>query len=344
MKYFKHNILLLFLGLTTVLFNSCQDEDQEFGDIIAPSNIVVNFELVGQDAMNPNGDGSGIVNFTATADDAITFIYSFGDDTDNVSAPNGIATHRFTDLGLNTYNVTVIASGTGGASSTSVVSIDVFSAFDDIEARSFLTGAPITLDGNGDQVIDVSAAVSKTWMLDDSRTGHLGVGPSVAFDLQIFGSPTQYYYPSFFAAAPGTFCGNAGDCFCDDELTFTMNPDGSLTYVQDNKGETFFNGNPAHQAVAGGSGGGDACFTFDTSGTSTVSLAPTSVDWAPAIALDASFDPRGTVINLSNGGFMAYYIGTSSYEIISISETELYVRANDGADGNLAWYLRFVAQ
>lgn len=341
MKKFKYIIYLMFLS--TLVFVSCQDEDQEFGDIIAPSNIVLNFEIVGQDANNPNGDGSGIVNFTATADDAITFIYSFGDDTDNVSAPIGTATHRFTQLGLNTYNVTVIASGTGGATSTSVVSIDVFSAFDDLEARSFLTGAPITLDGNGDEVIDVAAATSKTWVLDDSRAGHLGVGPSIAFDLEIFGTPTQYYYPSFFAANPGTFCGTTDDCFCDDELTFTMNPDGSLTYTLDNKGETFFNGNAAHQSVAGGSGGDDACFAFDTSGVSNVSLAPTSIDWAPAQELDASFDPRGTVLNFSNGGFMSYYIGTSSYEILTITETELHVRADDGADGNLSWYLRFTA-
>lgn len=343
MKNFKYTIALLFVGFTFLTFTSCQDEDQEFGDIVAPSNIVLNFEIVGQDTTNPNGDGSGIVNFTASADNAITFIYSFGDETDNVSAPGGTATHRFTQLGLNSYNVTVIASGTGGATSTSVVSIDVFSAFDDIQARSFLTGAPITLDGNGDQVIDVAAATSKTWILDDSRSGHLGVGPSVAFDLEIFGSPNQYYYPAFFAANTGTFCGTTDDCFCDDELIFTMNPDGSLTYVLDNKGETFFNGNAAHQAVAGGSGGGDACFVFDTTGTSTVSLAPTSIDWGPAQELDGSFDPRGTVLNFSNGGFMSYYIGTSSYEILSISETELHVRADDGADGNLSWYLRFTA-
>ena len=343
MKNFNYKLLLLLISTTALMFSSCQDEDQEFGAIVAPSNIVLTFEIVGQDANNPNGDGSGIVNFSATADDAITYIFNFGDNTDNLSAPNGTASHRFTELGLNTYNVSVIASGTGGASSNSVVSVDVFSAFDDIQARSFLTGAPITLDGNGDQVIDITAPVSKTWILDDSKSGHLGVGPSVAFDLQIFGTPNQYYYPSFFAANSGTFCGSPTDCFCDDELTFTINPDGSLIFTMDNKGETFFNGNAAHQAVVGGAGGGDACFPFDTSFTSSVSLAPTSVDWAPAMALDASFDPRGTVMNFSNGGFMSYYIGTSTYEILSISETEMHVRADDGADSNLSWYLRFTS-
>lgn len=339
MKKFKY-IIGLFL-LTSTLFIACQEEDQEFGDVTAPSNVVITFEVVGQDATNPNGDGSGLVNFTVTADNALSYVFTFGDNSDSQVAPGGETTHRFTQLGLNSYNVSVTAYGTGGASSNSAVTIDVFSAFDDIQARSFLTSAPITQDGNGDDVINVSSPVSKTWVLDDSRTGHLGVGPSAAFDIQIFGAPSQYYYPSFFAAGPGTFCGNPGDCFCDDELIFTMNPDGSMTYLLDNKGSTFFNGNPAHQAIVGGAGGGDACFAFDTSTVSTVSLAPTSENWDPAIALDPSFDPRGTVLNFSDGGFMSYYISTSSYEIITITETELYVRAQDGADANLVWYLRF---
>ena len=343
MRNYKSNILLLALIIISMTFKSCQDEDQEFGAIIAPSNITLNFEILGQDTENPNGDGSGIVNFTATADDALTYIYSYGDGTDNVSAPNGTSTHRFTQLGLNAYDVTVIASGTGGATSSFVVTVEVFSAFDDLEAKSFLTGAPITLDPNGDEVIDVSTPVLKIWVLDDSKTGHLGVGPSAAFDITIFETPTQYYYPSFFAAGPGTFCGNPDDCFCDDELIFTMNTDGTLSYILDNKGETFFNANAAHQAIVGGAGGGDACVAFDTSTESIVTLAPTSENWEPAMALDQSFDPRGTVMNFSNGGFMSYYIGTSSYEILSISETEMHVRANDGANADLSWYLRFTS-
>jgi hypothetical protein len=122
-----------------------------------------------------------------------------------------------------------------------------------------------------------------------------------------------------------------------------MNTDGTLSYILDNKGETFFNANAAHQAIVGGAGGGDACFAFDTSTESIVTLAPTSENWEPAMALDQSFDPRGTVMNFSNGGFMSYYIGTSSYEILSISETEMHVRANDGANADLSWYLRFTS-
>ena len=339
MKTFKKIIGLFILSLS--LFTSCQDEDQEFGVLIAPTNITLNYEVLGQDADNPNGDGSGIVNFSASADDAITYIYSFGDNTDNASAPSGNSSHRFTRTGLSSYNVTVTASGLGGVTSSKSINIEVFSAFDDIEAKSFLTGAPISQDSDGLDVIDISSPATKTWYLDDSKTGHLGVGPSLAFDIQIYGAPREYYYPSFFSAAPGTFCGNDGDCFCDDELIFTLNPDGSMDYLLDNKGTTFFNGNAAHQAIAGGAGGGDACLDFDTSTVSNVSFAPGSEDWS--LVADPSFESRGTQMNFSDSGFMSYYVGSSSYEIIEITETELYVRTLDAADPNLAWYHKFTS-
>ena len=339
MKTFKKIIGLFILSIS--LFTSCQDEDQEFGALKAPTNITLNYEVLGQDADNPNGDGSGIVNFSATADNAITYIYSFGDNTDNASAPSGNSSHRFTRSGLSSYNVTVTASGLGGVTSSKSINIEVFSAFDDIEAKSFLSGAPISQDSDGVDVINISSPATKVWYLDDSKTGHLGVGPSLAFDIQIYGAPREYYYPSFFSAAPGTFCGNDGDCFCDDELIFTLNPDGSMNYLLDNKGTTFFNGNAAHQAIAGGAGGGDACLDFDTSTVSNVSFAPGSEDWS--LVADPSFESRGTQMNFSDSGFMSYYVGSSSYEIIEITETELYVRTLDAADPNLAWYHKFTS-
>jgi len=54
MKTFKKIIGLFILSLS--LFTSCQDEDQEFGVLIAPTNITLNYEVLGQDADNPNGD------------------------------------------------------------------------------------------------------------------------------------------------------------------------------------------------------------------------------------------------------------------------------------------------
>ena len=337
----KVNYIKTMLFLTVFTFLGCQEENKEFGNLIPPTNITLNFEIIGQDDNNPNGDGSGIVNFSATADNAITYIYSFGDNTDNTSAPSGNSSHRFTRTGLSSYNVTVTASGLGGVTSSKSINVEVFSTFDDIEAKSFLSGAPISQDIDGVDIIEISSPATKIWYLDDSKTGHLGVGPSLEFDIEIYGTPREYYYPSFYAAAPGTFCGGAGECLCNDELIFTLNPDGSMNYLLDNKGTTFFNANPDHQAVAGGAGGGDACLDFDTSTVSNVSFAPGSEDWS--LVADPSFESRGTQMNFSDSGFMGYYVGSSSYEIIQISETDLYVRTLDAADPNLAWYHKFTS-
>ncbi|MBU2945262.1 family 16 glycosylhydrolase [Zobellia uliginosa] len=49
-------------------------------------------------------------------------------------------------------------------------------------------------------------------------------------------------------------------------------------------------------------------------------------------------------MDFSDGGFMSYYVGSSSYEILSISENLLYVRTYDTLNPDLAWYLKFSAE
>jgi hypothetical protein len=73
-------------------------------------NLQVAVELIGKTAANPNGDGSGKVKFTATADDAIS--YKFFPDGTSSNAPSGILNKLLQKLVL-IYTVTVIASGTG---------------------------------------------------------------------------------------------------------------------------------------------------------------------------------------------------------------------------------------
>ena len=231
-------IINICLSLMVIIgFTACQDEDQEFGNVVAPTNLSVSFTLEGQDADNPNGDGSGLVTFTATADNALAFKYSFGDNTNEEVTASGTITHRFSVQGLNTYTVSVVATGTGGAPTTTTFEIDVFSAFDDVEARAFLTGAPITDDGNGNLSLELTEPSSKTWYLDTASSGHLGVGQSLPFDIVINGGPAQYWFPAFFSAAPGQFCGDPNSsCFCDDELTFTIDTDNNITFELNNNG------------------------------------------------------------------------------------------------------------
>ena len=319
-KIIKFSLPLL---LVTLLF-TCQEEDQEFGDVITPTNLTLAYDVVGVDADNPFGDGSGFVNFTATGDNAITYRYVFGDNTNIEVAPNGTIQHRFSQQGVNTYTVTVIASGTGGVTTSTSVNIDVFSSFNDQEAKDFLTG------GNGS---------SKVWYLAASEVGHLGVGPSIALDIAINGEPSQFYFPVFFAAQPFEKCGiEISDCLCTDELTFAQDGTGQITFQLNNNGQTFFNG--AHQDIVGGSGEEDECFDFDTSGTSNVALVPSTIDWS--LIPDPDFlTPRGTVMNFTDDAFMGYYVSSSSYEIMEITDDYLYVRTLDGLNPDLVWYHKY---
>lgn len=104
-------------------------DDDNGGGSAAPSNLQVTVTIQGKDDAHPNGDGSGIVNFTATADNANNYLFTFPDGTSQTVA-NGQAQKIFTTPGLNTYSVTVAALGVN-SSTSKTVSVTVLSQFDD---------------------------------------------------------------------------------------------------------------------------------------------------------------------------------------------------------------------
>lgn len=300
--------MLLFIFL---IMMGCQDDDNTIGAIISPSNIVINADIVGADTENPFGDGSGLVNFKVTASNVLSYRISFGDGITQI-VPSGEITKRYTSVGVNTYNVVVSAIGSGGLATTETLEIEVFSSFDDPQAKQFLTG------GEGQ---------SKTWYWAAAEPAHLGVGGIIDI------SPDSYWFPAFFAATPFQFATlEASACFYEDEFTFSMDGNGQVTYVYNNNGGTFFN--VANQNIVGGSVGEDRCFEFDTSGTSLVSLFPSDQNLPEG-------ETTGTSFNLSNNNFMGYFVGTSDYEILEISDNFLRVRTLDVGNPVLAWYHTF---
>ncbi len=138
-------------------------EDYTLGDLTPPSNIVINADIVGKTDVTPYGDGSGDVKFTITANNALNYRIDY-DAADGISLdnlPTGKATRKYTKLGVNTYLVTAVVYGKGGASSTATKEITVQSNFTpDASIINNLTGGS-----------------SKTWAVDPSVPGHFGVGP-----------------------------------------------------------------------------------------------------------------------------------------------------------------------
>ena len=306
-KYSKY-ISAIFVGIL-LIFNSCKEEEYKLGTLITPTNVDFTFEIVGQDDDNPYGDGSGMVNFSATADDEITFKYIFGDGKDDEIAPAGEVSHVFAKNGVNSYNVTVVAIGTGGISASKTMQLEVFSSFSDDEALEFLTG--------GD---------TKTWYWAGDQPGHAGLGPN-------FVDGVNHTFAAWYNAAPFE---KAATCMYDAEFVFT----------KVNGGMTFQHNNPTGQAFIPGTYAGDlgvdgdVCHGADVvpaiNETVNVSFGPSS----SIATVDGGY--RGTTMTFSDGGFIGWYVGVSDYEIISVTNNLLEVRVAE--DETFAWYFTFTTE
>ncbi|WP_397363059.1 family 16 glycosylhydrolase [Olleya sp. R77988] len=314
------NLKYLFLSIfgAALLFTACQDDDATFGDIVVPTNVAVTAEIVGQDATNPNGDGSGFVNFVATADNAITYQYNFGDGNSEAS-PSGAITHRFTNVGVNTYTVVVNAVGTGGVKTSTSIEVDVFSSFTDPEAENFLSGQNV-----GD---------SKTWYWAANLPLHVGLGP-VDED---YGNGEYAYEAWWNGIQPFD---DEKSCMYTNEFVFTRTADG-ITFEQ-TVGPAFVPG--TYASILGVAG--DVCHGDDVAttmfGVKNVSFFPSS----SLAATQGSYNDqpyRQSSFNISDGGFMGWYAGSVTYDIISISDSELHVRfIQEG--GGFAWYAKYQTQ
>lgn len=304
MKRLSQYILGAFTGLL-IMMSGCQ-EQYELGDLTTPTNVNLTYEIVGADDENPNGDGSGVVNFTATANNAITFSYDFGDGSNIGVAPDGNISHLFSITGVNPYNVTVSAVGTGGTASTKTTQIEVLSTFEDEEALEFLTGGS-----------------SKSWFWAADQPGHTGLGPT-----SLDHGSTDYAWAAYWQISPFD---SEKECMYDAEFVFTKTENG-LTFEQI-AGPAWIPG-----TYAGDIGvEGDLCYGPDVAtplyGVKNVFFAPST----SKASIDGGY--RGTTMNFSDGGFMCWWVGTSEYDIVEISDEILSVRIKE--DNEWAWYHLF---
>jgi hypothetical protein len=305
MKTISQYILFAIAGLL-IMLSSCTKDEYDLGQLIAPSNVEVTYEIVGADAENPNGDGSGVVNFTATAQNQITFTYDFGDGKDKQITAGGKTSHAFSVNGLHMYNVTVSAVGTGGITSTKTIQVEVFSSFSDDEAKDFLTGGS-----------------TKTWYWAADQLGHLGLGPND----QVYENG-GHTWAEWYNAAPWE---KSESTLYLCELIFSVES-GTFTFEQVNpSGEAFIQGIYAAELGLGEEGS----HPFDIAGVKNVFFSPSN-----SIAT-VDGDYRGTTMDFSDGGFMGFYAGTSSYEIIEVTENILKVRIVQANEPLFAWYHTF---
>tara|TARA_B100000767_G_scaffold184328_1_gene171966 strand:+ start:102 stop:983 length:882 start_codon:yes stop_codon:yes gene_type:complete len=191
LKYF------ISLSLSLLFFTACEEDTYEFGEITTPTNLAVTVVVVGLDAENPNGDGSGVVNIVATADDAISYKFIFNGAEEMVAS--GVLEKTFYAVGLNSYDLTVVAYGTAGSPTSTTLSIEVLTTYT----------PPAEL------VLALTGGSSKTWRVKSEVDAHFGLGPVGGL------IPCQYYpAPAESKVGTGTY---------DDRWTF--NSDGTLNHM-----------------------------------------------------------------------------------------------------------------
>jgi len=305
MKKYSAYISAFLVGLVLVL-NSCQEDDYELGELIQPTNVNLTYLITGADDTHPNGDGSGIVTFTATADDAITFNYTFGDGKDSEISPGGEISHYFSINGVNTYDVTVYAIGTGGMSSSQTAQVEVLSSFKDDEAVQFLTGGS-----------------TKTWYFAADQLGHVGLGPND----QVYDGG-DHTFAAWWSAGPFE---KSSTSLYETSCVFTLD-NGNLTFEQINPtGEAFIQGVYSEELGLGPEGS----YTFDIAGVKNVSFSPSNT----IATIDGGY--HGTTMSFTDGGFMGWYAGTSEFEIIQVTDNILKVRQVQANTPLFAWYQIF---
>ncbi|WP_111308710.1 glucan endo-1,3-beta-D-glucosidase [Confluentibacter sediminis] len=217
----KKTINIVRVLLIAVLsFTSCQEDNLSIGDIVAPSNIEVTVTYIDNDTESPApGLGSGEIKLSAKADNATA--YQFVVQGQTKLQKSGSASHTFTTLGTNTYAVTVVAFGTGGASSSKTIEVEVLALYE----------AP------ADLLTMLTSDSSRTWKIASDVNKHFGLGP--------VGGATEFEY---YGAAPGD---KANSGMYDDRYTF--NVDGTFTH--DVGADGFVFGRDPLINELGGSGG-----------------------------------------------------------------------------------------
>ncbi|MET7028181.1 glycoside hydrolase family 16 protein [Sediminicola luteus] len=125
----RNNIGIMILGtIFLLLLASCTGGDSTTEPIVealVPTNLNLDITIVGSDTNNPNGDGSGLIQCTATATNAVRYGFKIGNEAEQEST-NGIFDYKFTSTGENSHVVSVFAYSSTGNMISAFKTITVY--------------------------------------------------------------------------------------------------------------------------------------------------------------------------------------------------------------------------
>ncbi len=290
---------LLFISLISLIlisFSSC-GKDKE--DPKKPSNLVITITIVGQDATNLFGDGSGKIDIVATANDATSYKFELGNGAEQETTVGSLS-YTYTNLGTQNYTIKVTVSNANGSISTSTQITVLYDPYASIKKA-------------------LTNSTSKSWYWNHTQSGHIGQ------------SSLNEFQPSVYIATPNEFESTA--CLYDDKMTFAKESNGQISFQLDNNGSNYFNKNEVFDALGSANPSQDACYNYSTSGTKTVVFSE---------ATSGILNSTRISFSIANNGFMSYFLGNSTYEILSISDTEMHLRVIQDINGTkTAWYHKF---
>jgi hypothetical protein len=262
-KTFLIILLISFIG-----FSACKKAKYDIGDITTPGNLVLTAVIQGVDATNPFGNGTGKVDVSVAASNAITYKIDFGDGTAPQMVPSGVINYRYGNPGTTEFTITVNAIGTAGVMSTISKKIKVF--------VNFVIPAAI--------LQNLTNGSSKVWITDHDAPGHFGVGPNTEFS------------PIWYSASPNS----REACAYDDDITFSKDANDNVKMLIDNKGASFAIG--AATAFYGFAGG-DGCYPINTGGNRSLIFMNATSASTPAQSTRIQFTvPGNGIINFGTGG------------------------------------------
>lgn len=283
----KINYLLIAFAIM-IGISSCKKEDPTLIDPPTDADALFTYA---PSAANPN-----IIEFTASNPD-ITANWDFGNGTTG-SGTNVSATYPY----AGTYTVLLTVFNQGGSNFSEqeiIIANDDLSLLDD-PIYNALTGGTA---GPG----------SKTWVMDSTVSGHIGVGPDPV------GAAGDY--PEWWAAGP---LDKAGVGMYDDRYVFHLN---AFKFDMITNDEAY-----VHNELAG-----DFPGSYENLADYTAPF-PDQLDDSWTLSLGAD-----TTITLSGESFMGMYTGVQEYRILMLNDTALWLQYKHHS-GGLNWYLKLIPE
>lgn len=149
----------------------------------------------------------------------------------------------------------------------------------------------------------------KTWVFDQYHSGHFGVGPS---------SDTS---PSWWSCPAN---GKLQSSLYTQEFTFIQV---GVKMLWKNNGNVYTN--EAGKNVLGGTAVTPPDGDFD-------------VAYQPKSSYTYTLNETGKTLTLNDGAFLGHYTGTSTYEILKLTDDEMYLKCNSTVESGNGWWYRFI--